>query len=160
MLIFKMILLIILGVIVYEDITSRMVHWILFPLATFFLGYSFFEQSNPIFFLTTVGMNILLVSGIMLILFLYAKLIMKKPFLNTSFGLGDLLFFYAISVAFPTVTFIVLFVFALIFSLCLHLVRKRKDIEPSVPLAGYMALFFAMILGIHMISNQPNLYQF
>jgi len=160
MLLVKLILLLTLSVIIYEDVTSRMVHWILFPVLTIFLGYSFFQQTNTVFFLTSIVMNIMLVSGIIIILFLYTKLIIKRSFLNTSFGLGDVLFFYAISVAFPTITFIILFVFALIFSLSFHFIRKHKEVHPTVPLAGYMALFFAIVFGIHIISDQPNLYQF
>jgi len=161
MVLLKIILLLILGVIMYEDISSRMVHWILFPVLMILVGYSFFIQTNTVFFLINIGMNFLLISGIILILFLYTKLIIKRPFLNTSFGLGDVLFFYAVSVAFPTVTFVVLFVFALVFSLSLHFIRKHRETNPTVPLAGYMALFFAIVFGVNMVVNtQLNLYQF
>lgn len=160
MLIFKLILLLILGIIVYEDVTSRMVHWILFPMVLLLVGSTHLEHSTRWFFLINSSMNILVISTIILILFIYAKVILKKPFLNTSFGLGDLLFFYAISVAFPTVTFIILFVFSLIFSLVLHVFRSRKAIDATIPLAGYMALFFVIVFGMNLLSNQPNLYQF
>ncbi len=156
----KIIILITLIVITYEDVSSRMVHTIVFPILGFLLGYHHLQYSSTILFFANVGMNITLVSSVLLTLFIYCKLFLKKAFLNTSFGLGDLLFFYAISVAFPTTTFTILFVFSLIFSLALHFIRKQRKVEITIPLAGYMALFFTIILGINSISNQPNLYQF
>lgn len=157
-LIIKIILLFAFGIIIYEDLKTRMVHWVLFPILTFLLGYLYFIKSTPRFFITTVGMNMLLVSGIILLLYLYAKQIINQPFLNTSFGFGDFLFFYTICVAFPTVTFTILFVFSLLFSLVAHLILGNKKLKTTVPLAGYMALFYVLVFSVYFITGTPNLY--
>ena len=155
----KILILLLFAIVTYEDISSRMVHAIIFPILAIALGYHYLQYTTPFLFFINVIMNLILVSGILLILFVYCKLCIKKTFLNNSFGLGDLFFFYTVSLAFPTMTFVVLFVFSLIFSLALHLIIKQNKIQNTIPLAGYMALFFVIILSVNTLSSHLELYQ-
>jgi hypothetical protein len=59
--------------------------------------------------------------------------------------LGDILLFLAISISFSSIPFDILFVSGLIFSLVLHLCLNRSPKKGTVPLAGYMAIFFSAI---------------
>ncbi len=81
-------------------------------------------------------------------------------FLNVSFGLGDVLFFYAFSLGFPTVTFLILFVSSILFSLMVSLIQKRKNIANGIPLAGLMSLFLVFIFSIEFLPSLPSLYNF
>ena len=153
-------LILIFGIIIYEDLNTRLVHWVLFPVLTFLLGWLFYNKVGFSIFVMFTSINIMIISLLLFILFLYAKWIIKLPFLNTVFGLGDLLFFYALSMAFPTITFIILFVSALIFSLLLHLVIKKKKTQTTVPLAGYMSVFIGTVFCTSLFIDQINLYQF
>lgn len=93
-----------------------------------------------------------------LILYLYTKKIAKKKFLNYSFGLGDILFFYAIAIGFPTITFIVIYSFSIIFSLFTFLIFKKSSNFKTVPLAGLMSFFLFFIITYSMLITTPSLY--
>lgn len=80
------------------------------------------------------------------------------PFINGSFGLGDLLFFYTVSIAFPSFTFSILFMSSVFFSFVIHLIFKNKLKDETVPLAGYMALFFAIVFFTNIFFNPFHLY--
>lgn len=81
-------------------------------------------------------------------------------FLNVSFGLGDVLFFYAFALGFPTVTFLILFVSSIVFSLMVSLIQKKKNKANGIPLAGLMSLFLAFVLSIEFLPKLPSLYNF
>ncbi|MEK6152015.1 hypothetical protein WIW50_02080 [Flavobacteriaceae bacterium 3-367] len=146
------------GLITYQDFTQRRVLWILFPLLGLLLGTVHFLHSSPSLFLGYALLNGLLVSAVILILYLYTKGLRKKAFLNASLGLGDILFFYVLGLAFPTLTFITLFACSLIFSLIAFLLLKKGLQWSTVPLAGLMSIFLTLIIAYSLFFNSPNLY--
>lgn len=146
------------ALIAFQDFKERMVSWILFPIVGVLLGFLYlwnapFEQYYPFVFT-----NMLLVTGIVLVLFLYTRYIARMEFLNVSFGLGDLLFFYAFALGFPTITFLILFVGAILFSLVVFLVSKGKQEEETIPLAGLMGFFLIVVIVASLFPNSPSLY--
>ena len=154
----KLITVFLLLVIFYQDVKERLVYGFLFPVTAVFFGILHYYYVEKTSFYIGIGGNIAFVSLLLLVLFLYSKVKLNMPFLNGSFGLGDLLFFYAICFAFPSSSFIILFVFSIFFSLLVHIVLKRQLKDKTVPLAGYMALFFAFTLVISMFYNPVSLY--
>lgn len=130
-------------VIGFQDIIERQAYWFLFPLIGIFCGILFYNDTLPELFLSAISMNILFVSMLMLIVFLYSRLKLKISFFD-AMGLGDILLFLGLSFAFSTVSFIILFVSAMIFSLALHLLLNKKSTFKTIPLAGYMSLFFSI----------------
>ena len=56
--------------------------------------------------------------------------------------------FCTLAIALTLMTFMIVFVFGLVGSLLLHLVLKKSKSE-SVPLAGYMSVFFAFVYAAH-----------
>ena len=154
----KIALVCICGLIAFQDFQERMVSWILFPamgivLAFLYLNHANFEQFYPF----VLG-NFLLVTAIVLVLYLYTKYIAKMEFLNVSFGLGDLLFFYALALGFPTMTFLVLFVLSILFALGAFLYLKRKQEMQTIPLAGLMGIFLTAVIVASFFPNVPSLY--
>jgi hypothetical protein len=97
------------------------------------------------------------VSVIFLVLHSYATYKLKVK-LSDVFGLGDALLFIGLCLAFPIAAFITFFVFSLLFSLLVHFIFKQKLKDKTVPLAGYMSLFFSGVYIVHWIGFIPNLY--
>lgn len=143
----------------YQDIKERKVYLWLLILSVLLLGFLHYFNSLVYPFMISSLLNSLIIGLVLLILFVYAKLKLKQSLLKV-FGLGDLLFFVAIAVGFPTLTFVVLFSFSLIFSLVLFLfIRKGLSVK-SVPLAGLQALFFSGVFLLNWAFNFINLYQY
>ncbi|PKB18327.1 hypothetical protein [Flavobacterium sp. 5] len=92
---------------------------------------------NTTFFLITLS-----------ILTIYMSLKSKKflnPFLHY-FGLGDLLFYIAITPLFLLQNYVLFFILSLLFAICLQFGLKKFIKEETVPLAGFSALFLFIIL--------------
>jgi Flp pilus assembly protein protease CpaA len=152
----KTALLFILGWIAYQDIKQREVwnyHFILFGIIGTFL---FFSDSLSIeFYLLSILINVLLVVLILLLTKISMKVIFKRD--SNYLGLGDVFFFFAFAVSFPTMTFINFFVFAILFTFVSHLLVKKifKPDHKTIPLAGFMSIFLVCIY----LANWFGFYQ-
>ncbi|MFL1012609.1 hypothetical protein [Flavisericum labens] len=153
----KIILIITLGAILYQDVKERLVYWFLFPMVALCLGMLFYSNVIPQMFFASVFMNLIFIAILLLVVLLYSKIKLKTKF-NTVFGSGDIVFFLAMVFSFSTITFMILFISALIFSLVLHLVVKNK--QRSVPLAGYMSLFFGLVYLGYWSGIIKSIYRF
>ncbi|WP_281232422.1 general secretion pathway protein [Flavobacterium gelatinilyticum] len=154
----KLILVIVFAIVLYQDFKSRLVYWFLYPIIGIL---AFWIQLKMVPFsiaLTNIGFNLLFVTLILGISFIYIKL-RKLQFSNT-IGIGDVLFFVFIAASFSIVSFLVLFVFSLLFSLILHLILSNKKEQSSVPLAGYMSLFFGVVYTASLCYNDTFLYAY
>jgi hypothetical protein len=60
--------------------------------------------------------------------------------------MGDLFFFILLAVSLPILSFLILFVFSLIFSLLIFILLKNTFKEKTVPLAGLQSLFLSLVL--------------
>ncbi|WP_374175212.1 hypothetical protein [Flavobacterium tructae] len=154
----KLILILVFAVVLYQDFKSRLVYWFLYPVIGL-LAFAIQLHNVPMIMAAyNLGVNLLLVSIILGISFLYVRF--RKLDFGNSIGIGDLLFFIFISGTFSTVSFIVLFVFALLFSLVLHFILSSKKADKTVPLAGYMALFFGGVYAMTFWYNSTFLYAY
>ncbi|WP_278008956.1 hypothetical protein [Flavobacterium gyeonganense] len=73
----------------------------------------------------------------------------SKKFLNPFehyFGLGDLLFYVAITPLFLLKNYILYFILSMLFAILMQLGLKKFIKEETVPLAGFSALFLFIIL--------------
>lgn len=147
LLIIKIILIITLLITVIQDIKERKVYWFLFPIIGLSAALLHYFKTLPELFFMSLIINAIFILTILSILFLYTKFKLKIKFSN-AFGLGDVFLFLALVCSFSSVSFITLFVFAIICSLALHLILKKNN-ETTVPLAGYMSLFFAITYLAH-----------
>lgn len=140
------ILLLCLVLIFIQDITYRRIHVIL-PIVIFSLSFFIIPLKkydlveilvfNTCFFFITLGT-----------LTLYMSLKSKK-FLNPFehyFGLGDLLFYVAITPLFLLKNYILYFILSMLFAILMQLGLKKFITEETVPLAGFSALFLFIIL--------------
>ncbi len=155
--IIKFILIFTLIFILIQDVKERQVYWFLFPIVGLCCGVLYYKSTLPELFQIAILMNAFFVSILLLIVFLYSKFKLKTNLRNT-FGLGDVLIFIALSFSFSTVSFLVIFIFSLFFSLALHLVFKKKKKGITIPLAGYISLFFAFVYISFWIGITNSLY--
>jgi hypothetical protein len=109
-------------------------------------------------FAMEITLNLLLVSIVMILLFLYTTHIAKEKFLNHSMGLGDLLFLIVMAVSLPTYSFVIILATGLLFSLIIFLFGKQKWGWTSVPLAGLLSLYVMMFLIIGLSTNPSLVY--
>lgn len=148
------------GGIALQDFKERAVVWFLFPLLGILLVVMHLVQTEVAQVIWFVGANLLLISAILLILWLHATYILRKKFINVSLGLGDILFFYAFALGFPTMTFIILFVGSVLFSLLMYFLIKGVKKIHTVPLAGLMSLFLIAVFLVAALPFTPSLYLF
>jgi len=156
---FKTTIILVFFIIFWQDSKDRLVYWFLYPL----IGVlAYVIQSNTInnYILVIYNslLNMILVSLIVIIAWIYSAVIKKKKFLNESIGIGDILLFIFLCFTFTTITFIILFVFSLIFSLVLYQYFKTRILQDTVPLAGYIALFFAAVYVVSFFIQPKYLF--
>ena len=155
----KFTLAIALLLIVLQDFKHQLVWWFLFPIIGLCGGWLFKDAVSWSDFGIQILVNLVLILVIIGMLFLYSKWKLKRKFLNDTFGAGDLLFFLAFALCFPTLIFLNFFVFSLLFSMIISLFLRFRFGRVSIPLAGAMALF---LLGVYLSSWlgwSPGLYQ-
>lgn len=154
----KLILLLIFAIVLYQDYKDRLVYWFLYPvIGILVFGIQLYAVPMELVFLNSV-LNLLFVGILLGVSFIYMKF--RKLSFQNAIGLGDVLFFIFLSFGFATISFIVLFVFSLVFSLLLHVVFQNKNQLKTVPLAGYMSLFFGVVYGITFFSDSNFLYAY
>jgi len=164
--IIKLLLILTLSLIFFQDIKERMVWLFLLPSFAILGCLLYFWKSNSDIFLASILVNIGIVGVLMLVNFLVAKFIFKKNLLKEAIGLGDLLFFIAFALSFPTLAFLNFFVFSLIFSFLVHqlalVISKRKgkitQKHSRVPLAGLMAFFLIGVYSAHWLGFYNSIY--
>ena len=156
-----LLLKIIIGVCLFsiflQDVKERKVYLFLYVFCGCAMGYLFFSGTTPASYITNVIINLSVIGLILFILYLYSTTFLGKP-LTESFGTGDILFFIVLSVSFGTTTFLVLLSFSLLFSAILFAAMKSRLKQNTVPLAGYQALFFAIVVILNWSFSFTNFY--
>ena len=154
---FDFLFILILGTLFYQDIKERKVSlWILIS-GVIIGGTIHLLQQDTMVFLSTVGFNLLFISVIFGILWMYAKFKMKQAIFNV-FGWGDLVFFILLAVSLTIASFLIIFVFSLIFSLSIFLLLKPRFTEKTVPLAGLQSLFLGLVIIMNRLTNSIDIY--
>lgn len=154
----KVLLIIIFAIVLYQDFKSRLVYWFLYPIIGILaFAIQLYNLPTAVAFFN-LGFNVLFVAIILGVAFLYVRF--RQLNFSNSIGIGDILFFIFISGTFSIVSFLVLFVFALLFSLLLHFVLNNKKEYQTVPLAGYMSLFFGAVYVMTFLYNSSFLYAY
>jgi hypothetical protein len=141
------VILLCLLVMFYQDIKHRHIH-IIAPVVLFSCtAYAAFKNYNEAF------LNIILLNLAFLFITFAALIgymsVRRKKFLNpfkNYFGLGDLLFYVAVSPLFLLHNYVLFFIASLIFTLVLFYFFKRIINAASIPLAGFASVLLAALL--------------
>lgn len=149
-------ILVLLGI-SYQDFKDRLVSIFLLLSGIILGGWIHFLNQNIWSFFTNISFNLLVIIIVFSILFLYAKYKMKQDVFET-FGQGDLLFFLLIAMSFPIVSFLMIFVFSMVFSLLIYIFIKNNLKERTVPLAGLQSVFLVICILANLAVPSVQLY--
>ena len=152
MLVLKVLIILTFIFILWQDARERLVYWFCFPVIAilgFFIQVEFIDKET---ILANLLINVCFVFVLLVSLWVYSKLVLKSELINRGIGIGDVLFFFSLTCCFSIISFWILFIFSLIFALLLHSFFSNKS-NQTIPLAGYMSLFFAFIYGFSFFKN-------
>lgn len=156
----------------YQDLKERAVYtWVLIVGVIAFAGLHLAKVNWTSFWITVVintGILLLILS----ILFFYIKWRLPDTQFFKAIAIGDLVFLIGLALGFSTVSFVTLLVFGLVFSFIIHQLAqarfsKKQDVsnpklsegmKATVPLAGYLALFFTGVMLVHWLGFYEQLY--
>ena len=142
--------MVLLALIFYQDIRHRAVHFLLF-LSIFLIGII------KIFYWPLLWIELFKIFAFILLnmigLFIYYSFKNKTFFnpVNNGIGLGDVVFFIAVAPFFTFWNYMEFFISGLTISIALfgitHLFKKKPT---TIPLAGYLSLYLAIIFVIEL----------
>ncbi len=155
--------LILLLVVVVQDMFYRAISWFLIPLL--FLTFAFkgllLIQPSQLVINSLINFGFILFQ--LLILSLYMSIKNKKVIfiVNSYLGLGDILFFVVICLAFSPANFIVFYLSSLIFTLIAFIAYTLivKNANKHIPLAGIMAALMTILILLNWMFPEINLYK-
>lgn len=145
MIIALILLFISLGAIFWQDNKMRHIH-VLLPIVVFSCAYFMVESMPTNHIVILSNLIFLLITFVTLITYMSFK---NKKYINpfkNYFGLGDLLFYIAISPLFLLKNYIVFFVFSMLFAIGVQYFFKKHISQDSVPLAGLSAVLMILII--------------
>lgn len=162
MLAFRIITLLVLGTIAWEDLRERSIHWWLLPLLALamvvpaWIELPFWELSAQ------VGFNLLFLAlqlGGLLLFVLLRNRRWVDP-VNRYIGSGDLFFFLVLALGLSKANFVLFYLSGL--ALCipayLLLVRLWPATERTVPTAGFLALYLMLWSVVDLACLSYGLY--
>lgn len=140
------VLCIALAILFWQDAKWRHIHVVL-PIVVFTTAYFLtnYLQNN----LKLIGINVLFFCITIALLTLYMSL-KNKGFLNpfqNYFGLGDVLFYIAITPLFLLYNYVLFFITSLLFAIVMQFVLRKWIKKDSVPLAGLSALLLLFVIA-------------
>lgn len=139
-------LLLCLFIVLFQDWKYRHIHVIL-PVAIFSFSLYITQQQNNIAF-KIISYNTIFFLIILSILTIYMS-IKNKQFLNpfeNYFGLGDLLFYIAITPLFLLQKYVLFFILSMVFAVAMQFGLKKIMKHETVPLAGFSALLLIILI--------------
>jgi len=147
-----------------QDFKYRAVAWYLFPLLAFFvLTFGYVEGIALKKLILFFEVNLIVVFFQLFFLTIYFSIKNKKMFMpiNEIIGLGDILFLIILCFAFSPINFILFVIIALFLTLLIILIiRKGKfDNQYKIPMAGYLSVFYSIVLIVFYYLLGINLYK-
>lgn len=135
-----------------QDFRDRAISWFL-PLFIFATGFIVALLNNQINWLSYSVSFLFIVTQIAIIyLYLVAKTRSWKVDLTNQFlGWGDILFFIALIPLFDYQSFVLLFLGGMLFTLVGQLIFNSFKQSKTVPLAGWLSVFYSLFYSIKII---------
>lgn len=155
-------LMILLSVVVVQDLKYREISWFLIPLllCSFLAKGLFLISSHQLIGYSLYNVGFIAIQLLVLTAYMSVKNKKLTNIVNSYLGLGDVLFFIVICVAFSPVNFIFFYVLSLLFTLGGFiayniLIKKAKK---EIPLAGAMAMVMTTLILVNQWMPQFNFY--
>jgi len=152
----NIILLCTLLAVVFQDLKHRAIHVVLPILLCIGAIARFLILEHAISELLFTGVFLVLV---LLGLFIYTSVKSKRIInpIDSSIGLGDIVFFIAIIPLFFSTTYILFFSTGMLFTIACH-VLFTKNKEAHVPLAGYLSIYLILLLIVDFCIDKELFY--
>lgn len=162
-------ILIVLGgvlyLIAYQDYKYRAVAvYVYILLFSAVIAYGLTESAWQVVFWNSLINSALVLTMTSVLYFLYfLKEKRVNGFFNTKLGMGDLLFWVAVTPLFSPLNYLLWLIFSMIISLVIYLVGRL--IQPSkkelnkIPLAGIQAIVLLVIIFLNAVFFHKNLSQ-
>jgi len=157
----KIISIILLFVITFQDFRFRAVSWYIFPaLLGLYIADNYLSNgltTGTVFFFTNLLIILIQLAGVFLYFIL--KNWGKRAQITNYLGLGDVLFFIVLAAAFSPFGFILFIVIALLSAILWYALRMvmKKDKEITIPLAGIMSGLLIMVIVAETFNKSFNL---
>lgn len=147
--------------IIYQDFKSRQIYWFWPPLLFVLFFFQSVQEISGIEIVKNVSISTLFVVVNLLMVSLYFSLKEKKwiNIFKRHFGIGDFLFFLALTPVFSPINFVIFFVISLILIGLVHVILitfGQKAIK-TIPLAGWLSvlLVIALLLNAFLFNINP-----
>lgn len=115
---------------------------IIFIISLFAISQTHATRANIIIY----NLFFFLITLVVLVAYMSIK---NKKFLNpfeNYFGLGDFLFYVAVTPLFLLEDYVIFFIFSLVFAIVLQIILKKIIKEKTVPLAGFASVFLFFLI--------------
>jgi hypothetical protein len=143
-------IVIILGILIYEDLRFRLIHLWIFPvLGLLFLSFQWnkLEWWHPL-----TNLSFLLLQFVLLTLWFSIKEKKYTLITRSYLGSGDIAFWITLALFFSPVNFILFFLCSLLGSLVLALTLSMNS-GKKIPLAGFQAIFLCPVMLVILINK-------
>jgi len=152
----NIIVILVLLVVVFQDLKYRAIHVIL-PILLFVGAIARFlilEHAISELLFTVVFLVLVLLG-----LFIYTSIKSKKIInpIDSSIGLGDIVFFIVIIPLFFSTTYIFFFSTGMLFTIACHLLFTKNK-EAHVPLAGYLSIYLILLFIVDFFIDKELFY--
>jgi hypothetical protein len=151
-------LIVLLAIAFYQDWKTRSIHVVVLISLAVTTSVLFYQMNID---WKMVGLNLAFITVVMGGLFLYISF-KEGRFLNifkAHFGIGDVVFFIAVSPLFSNENFILFFISGMILSGCTHLIISKTKEESTIPLAGYLSIYLIGLIGMNQLIEADIFYQ-
>jgi len=163
-LVFKLLSLLLLIVIFWEDMRYRAVHWFLFPLLAVMLTSTYFTshaELNTLLINAGADVAFLILQFILITLYFSIRQKSRVNVFNSLIGWGDLLLLLTLCFYCSLLNFIGFYLLSLVLILAgwlgYRLIFSRNN--KQIPLAGLQAILFAAIIAFSWLDTGIDLTQ-
>lgn len=147
----------------YQDFRYRGVYWILFPVLSLLFLLIKYRQTgwDTTWQDAAYGMGFLILQLILVWLYFIVKERKLVNVIDSYIGLGDILFLVVLAFYLSPVNYVLFYIFSLVLVLVYVLaVRNMTWIDHKhIPLAGLQSAFLSMLILWDMITSQLDLYK-
>jgi hypothetical protein len=145
----------VLLVVVFQDFRHREISWSLIPLI--FAGFTFkgllLISGKELLSYFIFNVFFILLQFTCLMLFYSLKNKKLYNIINTHIGLGDILLFVSLTVAFSRVNFILFYLSSMLITAIFFLIRNGYRQSKDIPLAGCVALTLIVLISAGFFSE-------
>lgn len=146
----------------YQDFRHRGIYWWMFPIVSILLTWNTLQLVSLETMVNAIIKSSLFLAIQLIILTAYLSIKQKQlvNILTGSFGLGDLLFLVALTMGLSFLNYVAFYIISLLLVIIFSLFTiKRSNMEGyKIPLAGYQAIFFAILLMMEWLVPTRLLY--